>query len=294
MFRGCSGLTGSIPSGMTFENNAALRESQFMFYNCSGLTGQVPPMALGSPPSLPDARSMFRGCPGLTDIASGFTLPSAGTSYIFDVTISDVPVEAGQAAGTVDLAGRLVTTYAGSDPGMLSLDWAAQGRSMGSSKYVVELDANGGSGAIAPARAGAAFNASPNAKNGALYAIPACSLARTGYSHDGWARSATGDAAYALEGSFSNLARSGTATLFAHWSAISYEIALDPQGGSVSPSRIAASYDADVELPVPARPGHACMGWDTEPGGTGERHQAGAVARNLAEDDGATVALYAQ
>ena len=68
MFRGCRGLTGSIPtlpSGLT--------DGSSMFSGCSGLTGSIPAL----PSGLTNGASMFLGCSGLT--GSIPTLPSGLT-----------------------------------------------------------------------------------------------------------------------------------------------------------------------------------------------------------------------
>ena len=57
MFRGCRGLTGSIP-----ELPSGLTNGDAMFSGCSGLTGNVPEL----PSSLTSGDNMFLGCSGLS------------------------------------------------------------------------------------------------------------------------------------------------------------------------------------------------------------------------------------
>jgi uncharacterized repeat protein (TIGR02543 family) len=57
-------------------------------------------------------------------------------------------------------------------------------------------------------------------------------------------------------------------TLFAGWTADTYTVTLDPQGGSVSPETITVTYDSSYgTLPTPTRTGYTFTGWYTAPGG---------------------------
>ena len=292
LFRGCSGLTGSIPFKMTFGANSKMVQVGGMFSGCSGLTGTIPAMKLGSLGSLTIATRMLYGCTGLVDIAVGFTMPKAGADVteMFQVGLDDTAVASGRADGTVDLNGNLVTTYAGADAATLGLDWTSMGRSLGSSRYTVSFDANGGAGSITPPLAGAVYNSKPDARNGAVYRVPDAELAKTGYLFDGWARSSVGEKAYGPDGTFSNLGKAGAKVLYAHFAPIAYTIAFDSSGGPAV-SDIYAVYDQEVELPGADYDGYVLRSWLDK--GTGASYEPG-PAKNLADVDGAIVTLTAQ
>lgn len=72
LFKGCSGLTGSIPTDLFKYNNALKRVDSF-FYNCSGLTGVIPPNLLKNKKNLLKADRLFYGCSELVStIPEGF------------------------------------------------------------------------------------------------------------------------------------------------------------------------------------------------------------------------------
>jgi hypothetical protein len=93
-FRGCSGLTGSIPSGLFGTLSGAPASSMFVqtFYGCSGLTGSIPSglfETLSGAPASSMFQQTFLGCSGLTgSIPSGLfgTLSGAPASSMFQAT----------------------------------------------------------------------------------------------------------------------------------------------------------------------------------------------------------------
>lgn len=110
---------------------------------------------------------------------------------------------------------------------------------------------------------------------------------RTGYLFGGWFR----------DEAFTQLFYDGTTpvtmpaediTLYAKWTAHSYNISFDANGGSVQVGKVNALCDQPIgELPVPTRPLYSFLGWYTERVG-GEQITANST-RTTAED----IVLYA-
>lgn len=83
---------------------------------------------------------------------------------------------------------------------------------------------------------------------------------RTGYTFAGWYTEASGGAK--INGMNYNFA--GTSTVYAHWTANSYTVKLDANGGSCSTSSKTVSYDSAYgSLPAPKRTGYTFSGWYT-------------------------------
>lgn len=113
--------------------------------------------------------------------------------------------------------------------------------------YNVDLDANGGS--VYPS------SISVN-QNGTYEGLP--TPTRSGYTFNGW---------YTIDDTkvtaSSKVAYNYDHTLEARWSAITYTITLDANGGSVSPSKITVKYNGTyVSLPTPTRNGYKFAGWE--------------------------------
>ena len=106
---------------------------------------------------------------------------------------------------------------------------------------------------------------------------------RTGYTFGGW---------YKADGTawdHTTDTVTGDLTLTAHWTGNTYTVTLDPNGGTVNPATITATYGADLPtMPVPVYPGYAFMGWyDARIGG--KRYDGGS-----SYDKMANCTLYAQ
>lgn len=110
------------------------------------------------------------------------------------------------------------------------------------------LDANGGS--VSPKSVAVPVGES-------VGELPAA--ARTGHTFLGWFEARDGGAPFAPE-----TVAETNATLHAHWSRLSYRIAFDATGGTVSTaSRSVLHGDAVGALPAPTRSGHVFLGWYT-------------------------------
>ena len=109
--------------------------------------------------------------------------------------------------------------------------------------YVISLDPNGGE----------CSKTSVDVKFGNYFSLP--TPTKTGYRFDGWF---DGDI------KFSNFAKWNymeNKNLQAHWTARSYKITFNTDGGSCSDSTLNVTYDSLYELPVPTKSGFTFLGW---------------------------------
>lgn len=189
---------------------------------------------------------------------------------------------ADQASVSPDLASTAGATVS------LFAQWAAN-------SYTVSFDGNGAtSGSMADQGLtydDASQTLAPNA------------YARTGYTFTGWTTAPDGSgASFADRAAKPNASAdpNGTVTLYAQWTANTYDIAFNGNGsdtGSMDP--IETVWDAAVPVAAPdsayGRTGYSFSGWNTKADGTGTPYAAGVDLRNLSPGDtGATVVLYAQ
>ena len=127
-----------------------------------------------------------------------------------------------------------------------------------SAPFTVSYNANGGSGAPGSQKKCSDINLTLQGKG---------SLARNGYTTDGWATSSTGNKAYNFGGTYSeNQGR----TLYAHWNPVTYTISYTLNGGSVSPAN-PSSYNITTNtftLKNPTRTGYTFAGWTGSNGNT--------------------------
>ena len=89
---------------------------------------------------------------------------------------------------------------------------------------------------------------------------------RGGYTFDGWHTAAEGG----TQITGSSYTPTGNVTLYAHWTAKTFTVTFDGNGGTVSPGTKSVSYaSAYGELPTPTRSGYTFLGWYTaSTGGT--------------------------
>ena len=123
--------------------------------------------------------------------------------------------------------------------------------------YTIAFNPNGGDGdtAVIPATYGEAVELPPN------------TFTRTGYTFDHWTTTVDSVEFDFVDGAtVSNLTATAnaTSTLYATWTANTYTVTFDANGGSVSPESKLVTYDeAYGELPTPTRIGYAFNGWYT-------------------------------
>ncbi len=107
--------------------------------------------------------------------------------------------------------------------------------------YTVVYNANGGTGTTA----------SSSHKYATAKALTTNGFSRTGYTFAGWATSASGSVVYSNGQSVSKLTttNNGTVTLYAKWTANTFTIKFDANGGSGSIADKTCTYDQDCILP---------------------------------------------
>ena len=169
-------------------------------------------------------------------------------------------------------------------------------------KYTINLNLQGGSGVTSPI----------NATYDKVINIP--NPAKTGYTFTGWsetsglntttAKSGTSNSLTALtkwggaatkNTYFANLtaAVNGAVTLTANWTAITYTIEFNSNGGSGNMLNQSFTYDSEKALSKNTfkRAGYIFKEWNTEKNGTGTRYSDKAKVRNLASKSLCTVAV---
>ncbi|MCR0315634.1 InlB B-repeat-containing protein [[Clostridium] innocuum] len=91
----------------------------------------------------------------------------------------------------------------------------------------------------------------------AVGALPTAS--RTGYTFTGWYTAASGGTQYSASTTYSVV---GNTTLYAHWSANTYTVSFNANGGSVSPGSKTVTYNSSFgSLPTPTRTNYTFQGW---------------------------------
>jgi uncharacterized protein (TIGR02145 family)/uncharacterized repeat protein (TIGR02543 family) len=120
--------------------------------------------------------------------------------------------------------------------------------------YTVNFNANGGTVSPTSAKTG---------DDGKLTSLP--TPTRNGYSFDGWYTAETGGAKVELSRTYT-----ANTTIYARWTLITYTIAFDANGGTVSSTSSTTNTDGKLaSLPTPTRNGYTFDGWYTaETGGT--------------------------
>ena len=115
---------------------------------------------------------------------------------------------------------------------------------------------------------------------------------RTGYTQTGWATSDGGAKAYNLTASYT---ANAATTLYPFWTANTYMIAFDANGGTGTMSSMSMTYDVARNLASNAfaKNGSTFAGWATSAGGS-VVYANGTSVKNLTSTQGATVTLYAK
>ena len=148
--------------------------------------------------------------------------------------------------------------------------------------YVVEYDANGGSGAPA----------AQSKTHGTALTLSSTVPTRTGYTFAGWATSAEGEAAYSAGGSYTT---DNDIVLYAKWTANTYSVHFNGNGStSGSMDNESFTYDEAKALTTNAfsRTGYTFDGWATSADGA-VAYTDGQSVSNLTAENGATFELFA-
>lgn len=131
-------------------------------------------------------------------------------------------------------------------------------------KYTVSYNANGGSGA-------------PSAQTkwyGTNLTLSSTKPTRTGYTFAGWATSASGAVAYQSGATYS---ANAAVTLYAKWTAITYTISYNANGGTGAPASQTKTHGTDLTLSStkPTRANYSFKGWATSKSATSAAYSAG-------------------
>lgn len=141
--------------------------------------------------------------------------------------------------------------------------------------YTVTFDPNGGTGAMSPESGAVPFTLELNA------------FTRNGFTFTGWNTvAAGGGTAYANGATYSTTA---DVTLYAQWSANSYTITFNANGGTGTMSNESGTLPITLTLNAFTRTGYGFTGWNTVAGGGGTAYADGA-SYNVASN----ATLYAQ
>lgn len=148
--------------------------------------------------------------------------------------------------------------------------------------YTVVFDANKGTGTMS----NQVFN------DDVTQALSQNTFTKTGYTFCGWAKTATGEMAYNDKKSVSNLAESGTVTLYALWAESRCTVSFNANGGNGTMSNQMFTYDVTQAISqcTFTKPGYSFSGWAKTAGGAKAYDDQQSVS-NLAESG--TVNLYA-
>lgn len=151
--------------------------------------------------------------------------------------------------------------------------------------YVVNYDANGGTGAPA----------SQTKTHDVDLTLSAVKPTRTGYSFVSWNTKAGGTGTTYASGA---VYKGNTAlTLYAQWTPIQYTIIFDGNGHTAgSTASMTMQYNESKPLTENGfiKTDHRFTGWNTSADGTGTDYTDKQTVQNLSTTDGATITLYAQ
>ena len=123
--------------------------------------------------------------------------------------------------------------------------------------------------------------------------LTANTFAKTGYTFAGWSKTSTGAIEYTNGSTVKNLATSGSITLYAKWTANTYTITYNANGGSGSMDKTTCTYDTDCTLAANSftKTGYTFANW-TKDSTTGTAYTAGSTVKNLATSG--NVNMYAK
>ena len=133
------------------------------------------------------------------------------------------------------------------------------------STYTISFNANGGSGAPS----------SITKKHFTNATLPTATPSRTGYTFKGWGTSSS--ASYAAYQPGSTFYTNANTTLYAVWSARTYTISYNANGGSGGPGSQTKTHGIKMLISrvEPTRSGYTFLGWSTSPSASSASYQPG-------------------
>ena len=149
--------------------------------------------------------------------------------------------------------------------------------------YTITYNSNGGSGTMS----------STTKYYGTSVTLRANTFTRTGYHFAGWALSSTGSVVYDDQDTYSTNASD---TLYAKWTANTYYVNFNSNGGSGTMTRQTFTYGTyqNLKSNTFTRTGYTFTGWNRNSAGTSTSYSNGQSVRNLTSTNGGSVTLYAQ
>ena len=116
---------------------------------------------------------------------------------------------------------------------------------------------------------------------------------KTGYTFAGWSKTSNGEIQYTNGSIVKNLLTSGSMTLYAKWTANTYTVSYNANGGSGTMNKTTCTYDTDCTLKANSftKTGYTFASW-TKDSTTGTAYTAGSTVKNLATSG--NVNMYAK
>lgn len=127
------------------------------------------------------------------------------------------------------------------------------------------------------------------------YTLPACPFSRTGYTFAGWAKSRNGEIEHNDKAELTEL--DGTpVVLYAQWTANSYTVIFNANGGTGEMDNQSFNYDEEKALSANefTRKGHTFVNWNNNYDGSGDDFDDEQEVKNLSTINRGTYNLYAQ
>ena len=157
---------------------------------------------------------------------------------------------------TADIGNSITCTVtAVNNRGTLSAN-SSNGITIVASTYTLTYNGNGGI---------VLGNASTSTTVNAGSAVTLPSASRDYYTFNGWYTAASGGTY--LGTTNNSYTPPSTTTIYAQWSAISYTVTFNANGGSVSPTSSSGTNSGGVVLPTPSRTNYSFLGWYTASSG---------------------------
>ena len=116
---------------------------------------------------------------------------------------------------------------------------------------------------------------------------------KTGYTFAGWSKTSDGEIEYTNNETVKNLATSGNITLYAKWTANTYTVSYNANGGSGTMSKTTCTYDTNCTIAANSftKTGYTFASW-TKDSTTGTSYAVGSTVKNLATSG--NVNMYAK
>lgn len=116
---------------------------------------------------------------------------------------------------------------------------------------------------------------------------------KTGYTFAGWSKTSNGEIQYTNGSIVKNLLTSGSMTLYAKWTANTYTVSYNANGGSGTMNKTTCTYDTDCTLKANSftKTGYTFASW-TKDSTTGTSYATGSTVKNLATSG--NVNMYAK